>query len=92
MANRNILTISTSAGGFDALRFLARSFPADFPAAVLVSIHLAEGSQRQARSNPRQPASVDEGRERRESRTSGDSETTHDEPDRIARASDTASS
>jgi len=40
MANRDILAIGTSAGGFEALRFLARSFPTDFPAAVLVCIHL----------------------------------------------------
>lgn len=41
MANRDILAIGTSAGGFEALRTLARSFPDDFPAAVLVTIHLS---------------------------------------------------
>ncbi len=40
MRNRNILAIGTSAGGFQALRSLARSFPVDFPASVLVTIHL----------------------------------------------------
>jgi two-component system chemotaxis response regulator CheB len=41
MANRDILAIGTSAGGFDALRFLAGEFPRDFPASVLVVIHLS---------------------------------------------------
>ncbi|MEZ5784893.1 MAG: chemotaxis protein CheB [Xanthobacteraceae bacterium] len=41
MANRDVLAIGTSAGGFDALRFLAASFPADFPAVILVTIHLS---------------------------------------------------
>jgi two-component system, chemotaxis family, protein-glutamate methylesterase/glutaminase len=36
MSHRDILAIGTSAGGFDALRYLA----GDFPAAVLVVIHL----------------------------------------------------
>ena len=40
MANRDILTIGTSAGGFEALRFLAGEFSHDFPASVLVVIHL----------------------------------------------------
>ncbi|TWB96115.1 two-component system chemotaxis response regulator CheB [Bradyrhizobium macuxiense] len=40
MANRDILAIGTSAGGFDALRFLAGEFSPDFPASVLVVIHL----------------------------------------------------
>lgn len=39
MANRDILAIGTSAGGVEALLFLARHFPADFPAAILVTIH-----------------------------------------------------
>ena len=43
MANRDVLAVGTSAGGFDALRFLARSFPADLPAAVLVTLHLPGG-------------------------------------------------
>ncbi len=41
MPNRDVLAIGTSAGGVDALRFLARSFPSDFPAAVLLVIHLS---------------------------------------------------
>ncbi len=42
MANRDVLAIGTSAGGFDALRRLAAGFPADLPAAVLVVIHLSD--------------------------------------------------
>jgi two-component system chemotaxis response regulator CheB len=41
LANRDVLAIGTSAGGVEALRFLARSFPADLEASVLVTIHLA---------------------------------------------------
>lgn len=41
MANRDIVAIGTSAGGVDALRFLVSELPADFPAAVLVVMHLA---------------------------------------------------
>jgi two-component system chemotaxis response regulator CheB len=41
VASRDILTIGTSAGGFEALRFLASAFPHDFPASVLVVIHLS---------------------------------------------------
>lgn len=41
MANRDILAIGTSAGGFDALRFLAGELPRDFPASVLAVIHLS---------------------------------------------------
>ena len=41
MAHRDIVAIGTSAGGVDALRFLAGEFPADLQAAVLVVIHLA---------------------------------------------------
>jgi two-component system, chemotaxis family, protein-glutamate methylesterase/glutaminase len=40
MANRDVLAIGTSAGGVEALIFLAKRFPRDFPAAVLVTIHL----------------------------------------------------
>jgi two-component system, chemotaxis family, protein-glutamate methylesterase/glutaminase len=43
MANRDILAIGTSAGGFNALRLLAREFPRDLPATVLVVIHLPAG-------------------------------------------------
>ena len=40
MANRDVLAVGTSAGGVAALTFLAKRFPRDFPAAVLVTIHL----------------------------------------------------
>jgi two-component system, chemotaxis family, protein-glutamate methylesterase/glutaminase len=40
MSNRDILAIGTSAGGFGALRYLAAEFAPDFPASVLVVIHL----------------------------------------------------
>ncbi|AMN42288.1 chemotaxis protein CheB [Rhodoplanes sp. Z2-YC6860] len=45
MTNRDILAIGTSAGGVEALTFLARHMPADFPAAILVTIHLPSNSQ-----------------------------------------------
>lgn len=41
MARRDIVCIGASAGGFDALRTLAGGLPADFPAAVLVVMHVA---------------------------------------------------
>src|SRR5579875_2266852 len=41
MANRDIVAIGTSAGGVEALLFLARSFRKDFPAIILVTIHLS---------------------------------------------------
>jgi two-component system chemotaxis response regulator CheB len=41
MSNRDILALGTSAGGVEALLFLARSFAPDFPASVFVTIHLA---------------------------------------------------
>jgi two-component system chemotaxis response regulator CheB len=40
LANRDILAIGTSAGGCEALCFLASKLPADLPASVLVVIHL----------------------------------------------------
>lgn len=40
MANRDIVAIGTSAGGVEALLFLARQFPPRFPAAILVTLHL----------------------------------------------------
>jgi two-component system, chemotaxis family, protein-glutamate methylesterase/glutaminase len=40
MANRDVLAIGTSAGGVEALIFLAKRFAPQFPAAVLVTIHL----------------------------------------------------
>ncbi|PWT88068.1 MAG: chemotaxis protein CheB [Proteobacteria bacterium] len=41
MANRDVLAIGTSAGGVEALRFLAGEFSRDFPASVVVTIHLS---------------------------------------------------
>jgi two-component system, chemotaxis family, protein-glutamate methylesterase/glutaminase len=41
MANRDLVAIGTSAGGVEALLSLVRNLPADFPAAVLVTIHLS---------------------------------------------------
>ena len=40
MANRDIVAIGTSAGGVEALLFLARSFRPKLPATILVTIHL----------------------------------------------------
>jgi two-component system chemotaxis response regulator CheB len=45
MANRDVLAIGTSAGGVEALIFLAKRFPGEFPAAVLVTIHLPSHSR-----------------------------------------------
>jgi len=39
MTNRDLLALGTSAGGFDALRYLASQFSPDLPASVLVVIH-----------------------------------------------------
>ncbi len=41
MANRDIVAIGTSAGGFQALLFLAKGFRKDFPASILITIHLS---------------------------------------------------
>lgn len=41
MANRDIVGIGTSAGGVEALLYLAERLPEDLPAAVLVTIHLS---------------------------------------------------
>ena len=41
MANRDIVAIGTSAGGVEALLFLATRFAPDFPATILITIHLA---------------------------------------------------
>lgn len=40
MANRDILAIGTSAGGVEALLFLAKNLQGDLPASVLLTIHL----------------------------------------------------
>jgi two-component system chemotaxis response regulator CheB len=44
LTNRDILAIGTSAGGVEALHFLAGTFPRDFPAAILIVIHLSSRS------------------------------------------------
>jgi two-component system chemotaxis response regulator CheB len=41
MPNRDIVAVGTSAGGVEALIFLAQKFQPDFPASVLVTIHLS---------------------------------------------------
>ncbi len=41
MDNRDILAIGTSAGGVEALTFLAKKFDPQLPASVLVTIHLS---------------------------------------------------
>jgi len=49
MAERDIIGIGGSAGGIDALRRLLEGIPADFPAAMLVVLHIApEGPSRLA--------------------------------------------
>ena len=40
MANRDVLAIGASAGGVQALQFLAKKFHGGFPASVLVVLHL----------------------------------------------------
>ena len=40
MTNHDVVAIGASAGGFQALRELAKGLPGDFPAALLVTIHL----------------------------------------------------
>src|SRR5262245_34536711 len=40
MANRDIVAIGTSAGGVDALMFLAKNLPEKLPASILVTLHL----------------------------------------------------
>jgi two-component system, chemotaxis family, protein-glutamate methylesterase/glutaminase len=44
MANRDIVAIGTSAGGVEALKYLAKRIIPSFPAAVLVTIHLPSKS------------------------------------------------
>src|SRR6188472_2790095 len=40
MPTRDIIAIGASAGGVEALQKLVSGFPADFPAAVLIIMHL----------------------------------------------------
>src|SRR3954466_15470851 len=44
-ANRDILAIGTSAGGVQALMSLVREMPSEFPAAILVTIHVPREPQ-----------------------------------------------
>src|SRR5262245_12178232 len=41
MANRDIVAIGTSAGGVEALTYLAQRLRPEFPATVLITIHLS---------------------------------------------------
>lgn len=45
MLNRDVLAIGASAGGVQALRFLAGAFPSDLQASVLITIHLSSRFQ-----------------------------------------------
>jgi len=45
MANRDIVAIGTSAGGVEALLYLAKHLPRSLPASVLVTIHLPSHSR-----------------------------------------------
>src|SRR5215469_6446893 len=40
MANRDVVAIGTSAGGVEALLYLAARLPRELPASVLVTLHL----------------------------------------------------
>ena len=44
MANRDLVAIGTSAGGVEALVFLARNFPEAMPASILITIHIGARS------------------------------------------------
>jgi two-component system chemotaxis response regulator CheB len=45
MANRDILEVGTSAGGLEALCYLAKGLPRNFEASVLVTMHLSSRFQ-----------------------------------------------
>ena len=44
MANRDIVAIGASAGGVEALAFLITRLPNPFPATMLITLHLSQGS------------------------------------------------
>jgi two-component system, chemotaxis family, protein-glutamate methylesterase/glutaminase len=44
MRTRDLVVVGASAGGIEALRELARSLPADFPAAIFVVVHIPTDS------------------------------------------------
>jgi len=41
MGNRDVIAIGTSAGGVEALLYIAKRLPREFPATILVTIHLS---------------------------------------------------
>ncbi|MEV6903995.1 chemotaxis protein CheB [Amycolatopsis sp. NPDC051372] len=45
LVKRNLVVVGASAGGIEALRALAATLPPDFPAAVLVTVHLGIGAR-----------------------------------------------
>lgn len=68
MANRDVLAIGASAGGVEALVRLAEHLPGDFPAAILITVHVPSTSRSVldellSRAGPL-PASIASGGER----------------------------
>lgn len=66
MGNRKIVALGTSAGGVEALMFLARHLPESFPAAIVVTIHLpgdraSSLDEVLARSGPLQASFAEDG-------------------------------
>lgn len=45
MAGRDIIAIGASAGGYEAIPRLTAGLPADFPAAVLITLHISRASR-----------------------------------------------